>query len=179
MTLTSKRRWAVVGFAGMLLGLSLPLFAAKEKGPKIDLNSATAKELESLPGVGAATAKKIIAGRPYSSVSDLSKAGVPAKTIEKISPLVTAAAPAAASASAPAPASRPAASAKPASPSEPAASTAGPPPQKGMVWVNTETKVFHREGDKWYGNTKHGKYMTEADALKAGYRESKERRKKS
>ena len=276
MTLTSKRRWAVVGFAGMLLGLSLPLFAAKEKGPKIDLNSATEKELESLPGVGAATAKKIIAGRPYSSVSDLSKAGVPAKTIEKItplvtagaasaakaapgaasgkppakeekktrdkaspalataptsarvdlntatqkqledlpgvgaatakkiiagrpyssvsdlsragvpaktiekiSPLVTAAAPAAASASAPAPASRPAASAKPASPSEPAASTAGPPPQKGMVWVNTETKVFHREGDKWYGNTKHGKYMTEADALKAGYRESKERRKKS
>ena len=48
-----------------------------------------------------------------------------------------------------------------------------------MVWVNTETKVFHREGDKWYGNTKHGKYMTEADALKAGYRESKERLKKS
>jgi hypothetical protein len=48
-----------------------------------------------------------------------------------------------------------------------------------MVWVNTETKVFHREGDKWYGNTKHGKYMNEADALKAGYRESKERLKKS
>ena len=49
----------------------------------------------------------------------------------------------------------------------------------GMVWVNTETKVFHREGDKWYGNTKHGKYMNEADALKAGYRESKEHMKKS
>ncbi len=31
------------------------------------------------------------------------------------------------------------------------------------------------EGDRWYGNTKHGKYMTEADAIKAGYRESKER----
>jgi hypothetical protein len=56
---------------------------------------------------------------------------------------------------------------------------AGPPPVKGMVWVNTETKVFHREGDKWYGNTKHGKYMNEADAVKAGYRESKEHMKKS
>jgi hypothetical protein len=47
------------------------------------------------------------------------------------------------------------------------------PPSPGMVWVNTETKVFHREGDKWYGNTKHGKWMTEADAVKAGYHEAK------
>ena len=176
-----ERRWALAAAAAMFLGLSLPSLAAKEKAARIDLNSATEKELESLPGVGAATAKKIIAGRPYSSVSDLSRAGVPAKTIEKISALVTAAAPApaASSASAPAPASRSSASTKPATASEPAASNAGPPPQKGMVWVNTETKVFHREGDKWYGNTKHGKYMNEADALKAGYRESKERLKKS
>lgn len=43
------------------------------------------------------------------------------------------------------------------------------PPTRGMVWANTETGVFHREGDEWYGKTKHGKYMTEADASKAGY----------
>src|ERR1700693_143320 len=54
-------------------------------------------------------------------------------------------------------------------PARVASSPAPPPAFKGMVWVNTETKVFHREGDRWYGNTKHGKYMTEADALKAGY----------
>jgi hypothetical protein len=47
-----------------------------------------------------------------------------------------------------------------------------------MVWVNKETKVFHREGDYWYGRTKKGEYMTEADALKAGYREAKTKTKK-
>lgn len=38
-----------------------------------------------------------------------------------------------------------------------------------MVWVNMETKVYHREGDPWYGKTKKGKYMNESDAIKAGY----------
>jgi competence protein ComEA len=52
---------------------------------KLDLNTATAKEMEAeLTGVGEVTAKKIIAGRPYTSVDDLAKAGIPAKTIEAI-----------------------------------------------------------------------------------------------
>ena len=38
----------------------------------------------------------------------------------------------------------------------------------GRVWVNTETHVFHKEGTKWYGKTKQGKYMSEAEAVKEG-----------
>ena len=62
--------------------------AASSSAP-VDLNTAGESELDKLPGVGTATAKKIIAGRPYSSVGDLSRAGIPAKTIEKITPMVT------------------------------------------------------------------------------------------
>jgi cytoskeletal protein RodZ len=38
------------------------------------------------------------------------------------------------------------------------------------VWVNTDSGIYHKPGTKWYGKTKQGKYMTEADAKKAGYR---------
>ena len=68
-------------------------FGAKSKAPKVDVNTATREQLEALPGVGEAYAKKIIAGRPYSSVADLSKAGLPAKTIDQITPLVSASKP--------------------------------------------------------------------------------------
>ena len=53
------------------------------------------------------------------------------------------------------------------------AATAGPPPQKGMVWVNTDSGVYHKEGTRYYGKTKQGKYMTEANAQKAGYKPAK------
>jgi len=174
-----------------LLTCAWPAFAgqagtksAQSKAPAspVNLNTASQADLEELPGVGPATAKKIIAGRPYASVADLAKAGVPKSTIDKITSMVTVGA----ASAAPSTAARPAASAPtpaPAAPPAPAstsaARTATPPdgaqqpPVKGMVWVNLSTKVFHREGDRYYGNTKNGKFMTEADAVKAGYREAK------
>ena len=38
----------------------------------------------------------------------------------------------------------------------------------GKVWVNSASKVYHCEGTKWYGTTKKGEYMTEAQAKAAG-----------
>ena len=175
--------WSLV----CVMTLALPLSAgqaaagksAQSKAPAsaVNLNTASQADLEALPGIGPATAKKIIAGRPYASVADLTKAGVPKNTIEKITPMVTVGAPAAAAAPAPAP--KAAAPPAPAAPTTTAPAAAQQPPVKGMVWVNLDTKVFHREGDRYYGTTKHGKFMTEADAVKAGYREAKTGGKKA
>src|SRR4051812_28215659 len=131
-------RWVTpVSFAKYILACALltvvPVSgaAARKKSaraalnPPIDLNTASPKDLQSLPGVGPAIAKRIIAGRPYASVTELAKAGVSRKTINTITPMVTAAG----SAQAATGLARP----KPS------------PPMPGMVWVNLETKRYHIE----------------------------------
>ncbi len=179
-------RRALIWSFVLAIGLSAPALAGQAAASKanqartpaspVNLNSASQADLEALPGVGPATAKKIIAGRPYTSVADLAKAGVPKNTIEKITPLVTVGAAASAAPSRPAPAATPTPAPAPtASARTPAATatTGQQPPVKGMVWVNLSTKVYHKEGDRYYGKTKNGKFMTEADAIQAGYREAK------
>ena len=58
-----------------------------------------------------------------------------------------------------------------ATPPKPATAPAQAPPanSSGMVWVNTESGIYHKPGSRYYGKTNQGKYMTEADARKAGY----------
>ena len=115
-----------------------------ESGSKmVDLNSAKESELEDVQGIGPAYAKKIIAGRPYKSIDDLKKAGVPEATIAKIRSQVT------------------------------IGGKSDTTSHKGMVWVNLRTKTYHKEGSQWYGKTREGKYMTEADAIKEGYKASR------
>jgi len=114
----------------------------------IDVNKASESVLEEVPGIGSAYAKKIVAGRPYKSVDDLVKAGIPPSTVEKLRTVVAVGRPFEA------------------------------PPEKGMVWVNLDSKRYHKEGSAWYGKTKNGKYMSEAEAVKAGYEQAKTRAKK-
>src|SRR5262245_25636926 len=57
---------------------------------KVNINTATETELEALPGVGPATAAKIVSGRPFSSIDDLSRVGVSASNIEKLKKVATA-----------------------------------------------------------------------------------------
>jgi DNA uptake protein ComE-like DNA-binding protein len=176
---------------------------------RIDVNTASEQELEALPGIGTASAKKIIASRPYKSLDDLSRSGVSASSLEKArphlmvakvqkvepavagAPGVGAGSPSssskktksepASSTSAPSGASSTSSASTKSSPKTEASEEEGVPeatakaaPAKGMVWVNTSSKIYHYEGDRWYGKTKEGKFMTEPDAIKAGYRASKE-----
>lgn len=50
---------------------------------------------------------------------------------------------------------------------------------KGMVWANEKSKVYHKADDSKFGKTKHGKFMTEADAQAAGYKLSGTKKSKS
>ena len=151
---------------------------------KVDLNAASEKELDSLPGVGPATAKKIIAGRPYSSVDDLSKAGLSARVIAKIAPLATVSGATAETpgtkASTPTSQPIPAAPNKPV-PASPARTTSSAvsqgTPGPGTVWVNLDSGVYHYPNSRYYGKTKSGKYMSEAEAEQAGYHAAKNEKK--
>lgn len=76
---------------------------------------------------------------------------------------------AAAPAPAPAPGS-PASTHPPSTQTHSPSATAAPGGGPDKVWVNTASKVYHCPSDRWYGKTKHGEYMTEADAKAKGIR---------
>jgi competence protein ComEA len=60
-------------------------------GKLLDINSASASRLKSLPGIGDAYAQKIIAGRPYANKSQLKSSNIlPANVYDKIAGLIIA-----------------------------------------------------------------------------------------
>lgn len=70
-----------------------PGSATSEAQLKLDLNRATASELESLPGIGPATAARIVRSRnarPFAKVEELQTRGlVPARVFADIRDLIT------------------------------------------------------------------------------------------
>ena len=66
-----------------------------------------------------------------------------------------------------------AAATKPAPMPPPSAADIAAAKSKGLVWVNLNTGVYHKDGNL-YGKTKNGQFMTEDDAKKAGHRAAKE-----
>lgn len=56
---------------------------------KVGINSSSQSQLEDLPGVGPATAEKIISGRPYSDIAELTSKKIISKAVfEKIKELI-------------------------------------------------------------------------------------------
>ena len=101
----------------------------------------------SAPAAAASTAKSTAAAAPAAAASTA-----------KAAPAAAAAAPAAATSTTKSAASH-------ASTATMAQAPGGGP---GMVWVNTATNVYHCPGSQYYGKTKAGSYMSEADAKAKG-----------
>ncbi len=56
---------------------------------RVNINTSTLTELESIPGIGAARAKHVVAGRPYKSVDELIEvSGIGPKSLQDLRPYV-------------------------------------------------------------------------------------------
>jgi competence protein ComEA len=95
----------------------------------LDLNTATAEQLEELPGIGPAHARAIVEGRPYKGVDDLARVkGLGAARINAIRDRLTVSAPASAPAPVQTTAATPGAATRPATKPARPATTAAPVP---------------------------------------------------
>jgi hypothetical protein len=125
-------------------------------------------------GTYSTAAKKAGACRGHQGVKEWYAADAAAPATKAAAPAAMTAAPAPApKAAAPAPAAMTAApAATPAAKSSPAAKAAARPQAAGggpgLVWVNTSSNVYHCYGSDYYGKTKAGSYMSEADAKAKG-----------
>jgi DNA uptake protein ComE-like DNA-binding protein len=72
-------------------GASSAMSKATSKAKLLDINSASMEQLDDLPGIGQAYAKKIVDGRPYKMKTDLvNKKIIPQGTYDKVKDLIIA-----------------------------------------------------------------------------------------
>lgn len=46
-------------------------------------------------------------------------------------------------------------------------------PKDEVVWLNTNSGIYHEKGMRWYGRTKHGAYVCRKEADAAGDRDTR------
>lgn len=153
-----------------LLGLTSSAFAQAPAGSTGECKDGTYTTAESKRGAcaGHGGVKSWYVTSKKSDQETTEKTEKKSKSSSKKTDESTSAAPAAAPAAA-APAAAPAktSTASTRTPPQPSA-TAAPGGGAGKVWVNTSSKVYHCQGDEWYGKTKSGEYMSEAQAKAQG-----------
>ncbi len=83
---TLRLAFIALAVVGVLI-VAFLVFRGDPTTRPLDVNTATAEQLATLPSVGPEIAKKIIKGRPYSKAEDLLKVpGIGEKTLEKMRP---------------------------------------------------------------------------------------------
>lgn len=69
--------------------VQVPALAVAGLAQRVSLNTATLEQLQTLPGVGAATAARVVEQRPYNRIDDLLRVpGIGPKKLERLRPLV-------------------------------------------------------------------------------------------
>jgi len=85
MAVVSGAIWLVKDARGVI-----PVFGPREGSLIVNINTASARELESLPGIGPALAQLIIQGRPYEAVDDIVRVrGIGPRLVDSLRPMLT------------------------------------------------------------------------------------------